>query len=666
MSLKYPALFKPFYIGKCKIKNRVVMSPMHITGRMDEDGILTDAAIDYYEVRAKGGAGLIITGGHNPDCDLVEHSPFKNPTSFVSQTKKLVDKLHTYDTKLFVQIGLGAGRVSFPDNIAPGKNNLAAPSAIPNRWNQDILCREATIEEHLSVVKGLISAAVLIKKSGADGVDIAGIYGGYFTDQYATRAFNLRTDEYGFEQNGEIKMLIDTIKGIKAACGENFPISVRVSPKHYMKAIGQGALPGEAFEEMGRDIDETIRLTKQIEAAGADAILIGNGSYDSFYWLYPPMYQKDGLWLEDAKKIRDAVDLPVICPGKIITPDLANEAIQLGLVDAVALGRALLADAEWANKAKEGKDEDIRPCIGCETGCIGRIFRGQPLTCSVNPGLFYETSEPVTPAITKKSVTIIGGGIAGMEAARIAQTRGHHVDLYEKSDKLGGAVIAAAVPDFKDADRRLLDWYIRSLDQSGVTIHLNSPMDLEKVKRLKADEIVIAAGAIPRIPPIKGLNREEAVTAIDVLLGHKKVGETCVVIGGGQVGCEVAVWLQEQGKQVTVVEMLGELMTGGVEQIPIPNRLMLIDMVTYNKIQVKLNSRVDSLDGNFVNLITKDGTETIEADTVIISAGFSANESLYHAINEEFSVKVWNIGDSKVPTNIENAVRDGYAIGRSI
>ncbi|WP_068500997.1 oxidoreductase [Paenibacillus kribbensis] len=671
MTLKYPDLFKPFNIGRCRIKNRVVMSPMHLTGRMNDNGTISDVAIDYYEERAKGGAGLIITGGNVPDVDLelspITHTPFKHPDAFLSQTKKLADKVHAYDTKLFVQVGMGAGRVMFPDAMDPIMNNTpVAPSAIPNRWDPSIMCRETTSDEHKRIVASLIEAAVLVKRSGADGIDIAGIYGGYLTDQYATKVFNLRTDEYGFEQNGQIKMIVDTIKGIKYACGENFPISVRVTPKHYMKGIRQGALPGEVFKEVGRDIEETIALTKQIEAVGADAVLIGNGSYDSFYWLYPPMYQKDGLWLEDAQKIREAVHIPVICPGKITTPDLANEAIKSGMIDAVAIGRSMLADAEWANKAKAGRDDDIRPCIGCETGCIGRIFSGEPLTCAVNPALFYEKSDPVIPALEKKSIAIIGGGIAGMETARVAKMRGHHVDLFEKEDKLGGAIIAAAVPDFKDADRRLLEWYERSLKQLGVNVHFNSKMDMDKVRALHADEIVIAAGATPRIPPIKDLNRDEAVTAIDILLGKKEAGEKCVVIGGGQVGCELAVWLQQKGKQVTIVEMLGELMAGGVEQIPIPNRLMMIDMVTYNKVDVKLNSKVESVAGKYVTLQTPDGTETLEADTVIISAGFVSNDSLYNMINEELPVKVWNIGDSKMPTNIQYAVRDGYAIGKAI
>jgi 2-enoate reductase len=347
------------------------------------------------------------------------------------------------------------------------------------------------------------------------------------------------------------------------------------------------------------------------------------------------MYQKDGLWLEDAKKIHDAVAIPVICPGKITTSSLANEALKTGMVDAVAIGRSMLSDAEWANKAKRGMDQDIRPCIGCETGCIGRIFVNQPLTCAVNPGLFSEKSGPIVPAQVKKPVAIIGGGIAGMEAARVAKLRGHNVDLYEKSGKLGGVILAGSVPDFKDADRRLLKWYVRSLEILGVNIHLNSFMDLDKVKALHVDEVVVAVGATPRIPSIPGLDTEKAVSAVDALLGKKKVGERCVVIGGGQVGCEIAIWLKEMGENVVIVEMLGDLMTGGVEQVPLPNRLMLVDMVTYNNIPVKLKSKVERIEGRTVWIRTESGLEEIEADTIILSAGFVADNSLYNALNQE-------------------------------
>lgn len=670
MSLKYPALFNPFSIGKCKIKNRIVMSPMHLSGRMNADGTISDSVIEYYVERAKGGVGIIYTGGYTPDIDMevspLSKSPFKDPARFMGQTKKLTEKLHAYGTKLFVQIGMPCGRVLFPSAMDPCMNGQPiGPSAIPNRWDPSVICRPVTAEELQKACAKLVEAACIIKAAGADGIDLAGIYGGYFTDQFAVKAFNQRDDEYGYNgKHGEIEFLLDAIKGIKSACGADFPISVRVTPKHYMKAPMQGALPGEDFVEQGRDIEETVELVKEIERAGADVLLIGDGCWDSFYWLYPPMYQKDGLWLEDAAKIRAAVSIPVICPGKINTPEMGNEAIASGKVDAIAIGRAILADPEWANKARTGVDCEIRPCIGCENGCMGRVFTNMPVTCAVNPVLFNEAVDYIKPAVSKKKVVVIGGGVAGMEAARVAALRGHDVSLYEASDALGGAVRIAAVPDFKDADRKLLKWYEQSLKNAGVNINLSSKADAKLVETLNADEIVVATGATPRIPKIDGITADNAITAADVLSG-KKVGEQCVVIGGGLVGIETAIWLAKRGIKVTVVEMLPSVLASG-EPVPLPNMLMLLDMIAFYKINIITSAKVLST-GNGNVVIEANGEKIVlDADTVILSAGYIANNALYEELNAQMAIPVWNVGDSTVATNVQNAVRDGYYVGNSL
>jgi 2-enoate reductase len=400
-----------------------------------------------------------------------------------------------------------------------------------------------------------IEAAVLCKQTGCDGIDINGAYGGYLGDQFTTDAFNKRTDEFGNSVDGKLKVLTDIIKGIKKACGKDFPVTLRFGTKHYIKEERQAAVPGEEYKEFGRDVEQSIVMAKKLEEAGYDAFLIGNGSYDSFYWLYPPMYQKDGLWLEDVAKLKGNVNIPVISPGKIIRPEMANNAIKNGMIDAVAIGRALLADPEWANKAKLGKDEAIRPCIGCNTGCVGRIFAGLPMQCAVNSNLFNEKKSKLEKAETPKKIAIIGGGIAGMEAARIAAQRGHDITIYEKNDQLGGVFIAASVPEFKDADRLLLKWYNREIVNSGVKVNYNSDMTLDQIEALDVDEIVVATGTTAKVPPIPGVNQEHVITAIEALLGEKEIGENVTIIGGGQVGCELALSLQEQGKKVTIVEL---------------------------------------------------------------------------------------------------------------
>lgn len=669
--MKYPELFKPFKIGRCSIKNRIVMSPMHLGGRMDSDGNFNESVIDYYVARAKGGVGLIYTCGFAPDSGIEKglstNSPFSDMLKFNTLSSKLCEKVHAYGTKIFFEVGGGTGRVTFPASMSPEMNgHPIAPSEVPNRWDPTMMCRPTTREEIQKMIDDTVIAAAASMQAGADGILLSGIYGGYLTDQYATRIFNNRDDEYGYGQNGQLKFVTDTIKGIKKVCGPDTPVDVRISVKHYMKGVRQGALPGEEFEEVGRDVEESIRYAKELEAAGATALLIGDGSYDSFYWLYPPTYQKQGLWLENAGKIRDAVSIPVICPGRLNTPDIANQAIADGKIDAAAFGRPLLADPDFANKARVGHGEDIRPCIGCENGCIGRVFVGGLVTCAVNPQCFYENTEPILPALYKKHVVVIGGGVGGMEAARVAAIRGHEVDLYEKSDKLGGNFILAGVPDFKVDDEALIEWYIHSIKQAGVHIHMNTCVTAEQANAMNADEIIVATGSVSRTIPIEGIAPEEAVTASDVLGRTKPVGARCVVIGGGLVGCEMAIWLARQGKKVTIVEMMPELMLSKVP-VPLPNKLMIEDMITCEGITAITGASTKAYRDGCLIYADKEGKEhAVEADTVIQSIGYVPCNQLYEELCLNSNANVWNVGDSKMPTNIMNAIKDGFYIGKSI
>ena len=669
--MKYPELFQPFNIGKLRIKNRIAMAPMHLGGCCDSDGNLNEAVIDYFEARAKGGVGLIYTCGFAINSGVEETYSTVDPMADVAKFKititRLTERLHAYDTKLFVEIGPGSGRVIFPEMMTPKMNGQpVAPSAIPNRWNPDVIGRPLTREEVQALIDAQIKAAVQIKEAGADGICIGGPYGGYFPDQFMTRAFNLRDDEFGYDgKNGQNRVVTDVIRGIKKACGNNFPVTARLTPKHYIKAPMQSPLPGEDFVEYGRDIDESIELARDLERAGVDSILIGNGSYDSFYWLYPPTYQKEGLWLEDAKKIKDAVTVPVVCPGKINTPEMARDAVRDGYVDCVAIGRPSLADAEWANKAHAGADEDIRPCIGCQNGCIGRCFTAGRVTCAVNPQVLYEKTDPILPAQVKKRVLVIGGGIGGMEAARVAALRGHEVHLYEQSDKLGGLFNLAAVPSFKAVeDRRLLNWYARAVEKAGVHVHLNTRITAEEASEFGADEIIVATGATAKAIPFPGLEQSEVITASDVLSG-KEVGKRCVVVGGGLVGCEVALWLARMGKQVAVLEVQPALMSAGIPA-PLPNMLMMLDMLKAENVSIYTGASFDRKDGDEIVFHDADGEHRISADSVIQSIGYRAEDALYQQLYETCSVKVWKVGDCVQPANVLEAVKGGYFVGNQV
>ena len=664
MSIKYPELFKPFNIGRLEVKNRVCMSAMHPEGWLDANGIITDKAISYYEERAKGGTGLIFTGAGQPVTQFAGaghiNSPFAKPGIFIEQYQKLVNRVHAYGAKVFIQIAYGGGRVTFPGGLS---GHPVAASDGPNRWDSSLQHRALTTEEVYQIINDTIDAVRICRMTGCDGVDINS-YGGYLFDEFLTDAFNHRTDEFGGSLEGKLKILTDIISAVKKE-NKFFPISCRLGTKHYVKAVGQGALEGEVFTEFGRDIPETLQMAEILQDAVYDAFYVGNGCYDSFYWMYPPMYQKEALWLDDVESLTRMSKIPVICAGKILQPQTANTAIKENKVTAVALGRALLADPFWAGKAKCGEDEKIRPCIGCNTGCLGRIFSGLPMQCAVNLDLFREEQAEVLPARVKKKVVIIGAGVAGMECARMAVLRGHTVQLYDKRQQLGGVFHEAGVPDFKAADHRLITWYKNQLEKNGVQIHLNMEVTPEMIEEMQADEIVVATGAKANIPPIEGVEQNNVLTGVEALGGRKAIGEKVLVIGGGQVGCEIAIWLKDQGKDVKVVEFASQLMSGMGKTFE-ANTLQIIDTLAYKNSEGLLNSACKKITENNVVISTPDGEKVLEADTVILSVGFHPDTEFFHNVDSRIPKNVWCLGDAKQPSNIMYAITDGNAIGRAI
>lgn len=672
MALKYPELFKPFKIGRCEVKNKIVMSGMHNIGWTDKYDLIDDCVVDYFEARAKGGVGLIFTGAYQPDYQfdngVIMKNPFQEPSVFVSRHKKMADRLHSYGTKLFIQVAYGGGRVDFPGAIPGGSKQGVSVSENTNRWDPSVNHRALTKKEIDGMIDATIEAAKLCVQTGCDGMDI-NCYGGYLADQFFQPCFNKRTDEYG-ELDGGILFMSRIVKGIKEAAGRNFPVTCRLGMRQHMKAPGEAGLEGEDYKEYGRTPEESIYVAKKLAEAGYDAIYLGNGTYDSFYWLYPPMYQKDGLWLDDLAALTKEIDVPVICGGKILQPQMANDAIRDGKVTAVVLGRQLLADPEWPNKAKLGADEEIRPCIGCNIGCIGHIFAGLPQMCAVNANLFREKEmDTLVPAAVKKNVAIIGGGIAGMECARIAAGRGHSVTLYEKGAKLGGTFLAASVAKSKDAERRLLAWYEYQLKKLGVEIKLNTQLSLADIEKLDCDEIVVSTGNKPKMPPIPSITQKNVYSPVKVFLGEETMPKgRVVIIGGGLVGCELAVWLTEEKgfDDVTVVEGVSELMAGGFEPMPLPNKLMLLDLMKLHGVKILTNTMLQSIEGSKVNVKNGDSVSSIDADSVVLSLGFNANDELYRQINENIPKKVWLLGDAKTPSNIMFGIRDANAIARQL
>ncbi len=666
----YNHLFSPVKIGPVEIPNRIALLPMGVFSprMMNPDGSYTKDGADYYIERAKGGTGLIITGlvplppgGHLP-------SIMNNPKTYVENMKYLADGVHKYGSKVFIMISALSGRSG-----APGD---PAPSATANVWDPRGVQREMTVEEIHDYVKWFAEGAKLAKDAGIDGVEIHAVHEGYLLDQFTISAFNQRTDEYGGSLENRLRFPCEIVQAIKEKCGKDFPVSLRYSVVSKTKAFNRGAVPGEKFKEFGRDYEESAKVAKMLQDAGYDMLDCDNGTYDAWYWPHPPVYMPKALNLEDVAYLKKYIDIPVICGGRFDDPELADKSIAEGKIDMMGMGRPLLADPDLGNKFKEGRLDDIRPCISCHFGCLARIFQidyeklaTKDISCALNPRCGMENHYNIKPAAEKKKIAVVGGGIAGMEAARVCALRGHSVDLYEKDDQLGGVFIAAAAFDFKDDDRKLIEWYKKQMKDTGVNVLLNT--EFKPDNKTGYDEIFVATGAEERKLTIPGFDSPNVRYAAEFLLNQDIKDQNVVVVGGGLTGCEIAYDLARKNKKVTLVEALPTIMN--VEGLSAANYNCLRDLMDYYKVDILTNSQVvQYADGKaYVEITTynepniKDRaftqslqgvhkiTKPIDADSIIVSVGYLSNQDLYNAIKDDH---IHLLGDADHPSNLMNCI----------
>jgi 2-enoate reductase len=450
---------------------------------------------------------------------------------------------------------------------------------------------------------------------------------------------------------------LEILKAIRNVAGRDFPVTYRYGMRHFIKNFGEGALDAQE-EEAGRSIEEGLEIARMLERAGYDALDVDAGCYESGYWAHPPIYHPHGCYVDLAKDVKKNVKIPVILAGRLGIPELANQVIEDGKADIVSLGRDLLADPYWPAKVKAGKIKSIRPCIACHKGCLERA-RNRPLSCSVNPSCGREIFDELKKADKTKKVLIVGGGLAGMEIARVGALRGHDVSLFEKTATLGGHLIAASAPGFKQDVRRLLDWYKDQLKELDVKIHLETEVGKGFVKEFKPDAVIIATGSTPSIPKIEGLTHSRVVTCIDLLLEKAQPAKQVVIVGGGLVGCESALWLAEKGSKVTIVEMLPQV---GLDFHP-ANRDMLLGLLAKNKVKILTNTMVQEVtDGRVVAVNNKFSQFSIPCDQVALATGQKPSKELYSSLVNEIP-EIYEIGDCCEPRNIHFAIWDGYAVG---
>ena len=666
MDKKFEPLFTPWKIGNVEIKNRIVLCPMggtSIFGWMEPHHFDKDAA-DFFMDLAKNNVGLIIPGIAPIRNMMGNQWLYKSKKSF-KKLKEYMEEFHKTGAKMFVQLTAGFGRsFSIPDKMVPMLKNkalaavikpifdiqrlCASPSKLPSRWAEGVMCPEMNVKTIKKMVEGFAKTAKMCQEAGVDGVEIHAVHEGYLLDQFTTEYTNHRTDEYGGSFENRYRFATDIVKAIKEACGKDYPVSLRYSVVSKTKGFCEGALPGEKFVEVGRNMEESEKAAKYLQDAGYDMLDADNGTYDAWYWAHPPMYMPTNCNLKDVAHIRKFVDIPVVCAGRM-EPVTAAKAIAKGEIDAMGVARQFLVDTEWVTKLIEGRLEDIKPCICCHNACLAMShYKGVANACSMadsihmsrcalNPKMMDGGKYDYKMAKKKKIIAIIGGGIGGMEAAIVLTNRGHKVTIFEKTDSLGGVFVAAAAPSFKEQDRALLAWYARQMKLLGIEIKFNT--EVKDVKSLKADEVIVATGAVAKKLPIKGVER--SIEAVDYLKGAE-VGENVVIIGGGLSGCEIAYDLALKGKKPVIVEAKQDLMVAN--GLCLANSSFLRDYFKTNKVPVYLESVCNEIGKDHVLITGKDGVQhKIAADNVIVSIGYNPNpvakaSKHVHAIGDAYEV----------------------------
>ncbi len=644
MKKEYEVLFTPFKIGNLEIPNRFVMCPMEPTALIEwtSKPVGYDEAVhDLIVERAKDGIGLIIPGALAVYSLANRMFIGDHPEAFRG-ISDLMDEVHSYGSKLFMQISAGLGR-NLPvakqlyenyDKLNPVmKLDLAHASAdagLPNRWINDLKTTELAKEDIEQLVEEIAKAALLCKENGVDGIDVHAVHEGYLLDQFATKYTNHRTDEYGGSLENRLRFACDVVKAIKKKCGQDYPVILRYSVTSRVKDFNKGIIPADTVStELGRDMAESREAIQILSKAGYDGFNADNGTYDSWYYAHPPVYMPLNCNLKESIAIKPYTDKPIICAGRMQLHEAA-EAISNGQLDFVGIGRQFLTDELYLTKIRNDEEEDVRPCISCHVGCMGiGLWKdsgayGEVLgTCALNPRTHNEKKYQVIQTNAPKHFAVIGGGIAGMEFALQAAKRGHQVDLYEKTDRLGGVFNEAASFSFKEKDRELIEYYKTQIKKSSVCVHIGT--EIGRLEDIEADEYIIATGSAgSRKLAVPG--SEHCVDAIEFLKNGMRDCDNPVIIGGGLTGCEIAYELALNGKHPQIVEMLDDILK--VPGSCMANTSYLRDAFEFYKVPVYTEAKTVRINPDSV-VIEKDGAEiTLSADKTIVSIGYNAGHSL--------------------------------------
>lgn len=637
-------LFEPTNIGTMELRNRVVMPPMAVG--FSRQHAVTQRYIDYMIERARSGVGLIGVEGAVIDRNAGlwgTGALLIDSDEFIAPFNELVEEVHLYGAKIALQITHPGAATTLA--MSGGKQPVSA-SEIPT-FEPGVNAKSLTVEEIEEIKDKWANAAQRAKKAGFDAIHID-CAAGYLLCQFLSPYTNKRTDSYGGDLDGRVRLVVEIIEHIRKRVGDDFPIIVD--------------LVADEFIEGGIKLEESKVIAQKLEAAGVNAIRPHHGTSLTYHYVSPSHALPRGCFIHLAEGIKKVVTrAKVITDGRINDPILAERILQEEKADLIAMGRAFIADPEWLKKAADGKLEDIRKCIGC-TRCFTRLFADIGVKCTVNAAMGKERDLKIKVADKPRKVLVVGGGPGGMEAARVAALEGHEVILCEKNGQLGGQSNLAAVAPYKEETKNITEYLINQVNKLGVKVELKKEVTPEAVKEIKPDVVIVATGAKPLIPDIIGVNQKNVITAWEVLSGQVETEDNVLIVGGGTVGCETAEFLKDKGKEVTIIEMLSEL---GMDMEPF-DRCFFLERFAKSGIKALTNTKVEEIIDRGVIVITSERKrQEIEGASIVLAMGSMANTELWENLRKE-KAEIHVIGDCREPRKMFEAIHEGSHIAREI
>ncbi|MFC1995777.1 FAD-dependent oxidoreductase [Chloroflexota bacterium] len=642
--MNFDKLFEPITISKMEVKNRFVMAPLSNLFATT-NGEVTKRTLDYYAVRARGGVGLVIVEysyvqPEGKGCIGTMLGCYSD--NLVPGLSDLARAIKENGARAALQIA-HSGRQTFTEFTETPYIQAPSPIPLPGYPTP----KEMSLEEIEETIEAFGKAAQRVKLAGFDAVEVHGAHG-YLPWSFVSPITNQRKDKYGGSPENRMRFCIEIVRRIREKVGPDFPLGYRLS--------------GDEYLEGGLTLKETTIFAKELERAGTSWIHASSGTYASVHHTVPPMYWPLNTLVHLAEGMKNAINIPVITIGSHGDPELMAKILTDGKADMIAMGRQLLADPELPNKIKESRLDDIRRCIYCNQGCLDNFHRDWPVTCSINPEVGREVEYAIHLATRTKKVLIIGGGPGGMEAARVAALRGHDVTIFEKSDKLGGLLNVASVPEFKQPLRGLIRYQESQAKKAGVKMELGKEATVDNVKSFAPDAVIVATGAKAIKPSVPDIDKNSVVFAADVIKGDKEVGENVLIVGGGFIGCETALFLAQQSKIVTVAEMMESVAL----DVDGSTKLALLELLAQNSVTTRVNSMLHEVRDNEAILIDKNQKkEAVKADTIVLAVGYEVDRPLATALEGHIK-ELYSIGDCAEVRNILGAFHDGAHIGRQI